>query len=98
MDTGRLRASGKIKKAGWFSLRPKATIVFDVDYAAFVNDGTAPHIIRPRNARVLRFVVGGQVVYARVVHHPGTRANPFLDRALREVVGGTRWHVVANAD
>lgn len=98
VDTGRLRSSGKIKKAGWFSFRPKATIVFDVDYAAFVNDGTAPHIIRPRNARVLRFVVGGQVVYARVVHHPGTRANPFLDRALREVVGGTRWHVVANAD
>lgn len=93
VDTGRLRASGKIQYSSTFGFRPKATIIFDTDYAAFVNDGTAPHVIRPRNARVLRFVVGGKVVYAKVVHHPGTRANPFLDRALREVVGGHGWRV-----
>jgi hypothetical protein len=93
VDTGRLRASGKIKYSGLFSFRPKATVVFDVEYAAMVNDGTRPHIIRPKNASVLRFTVGGQVVYARVVHHPGTRPNPFLDRALREVVGGRGWTV-----
>lgn len=98
VDTGRLRASGKVSYSGLFSFRPKATIVFDVDYAQMVNDGTRPHVIRPKNAKVLRFVVGGRVVYAKVVHHPGTRANPFLDRALREVVGGTRWHVVPNVD
>lgn len=50
-----------------------------------MNDGTRPHIIRPKNKQVLRFRVGGQVVFAKVVHHPGTRAQPFLDRALREV-------------
>jgi hypothetical protein len=57
----------------------------DVEYAQMVHDGTRPHVIRPRNAQVLRFRVGGQVVFARVVNHPGTRAQPFLDRALREV-------------
>lgn len=57
----------------------------DLEYAGFVNDGTSPHIIRPRRAQVLRFNVGGRTVYAKVVHHPGTRARPFLDRALREV-------------
>jgi len=93
VDTGRLRSSGKVSYSGLFTFRPKATIVFDVEYAAMVNDGTRPHIIRPKNARVLRFVVGGRVVYARVVHHPGTRANPFLDRALREVVSGHGWTV-----
>lgn len=98
VDTGRLRASGKISYSGLFSFRPKATIVFDVDYAQMVNDGTRPHAIRPKNASVLRFVVGGRVVYAKVVHHPGTRANPFLDRALREVVGGRGWQIVPNAD
>lgn len=50
-----------------------------------VNDGTRPHIIRPKNAKTLRFKVGGRVVYAKVVHHPGTRPRPFLDRALNEV-------------
>lgn len=57
----------------------------DLEYARFVNDGTAPHQIRPTRARALRFRVGGRIVFARVVNHPGTRARPFLDRALREV-------------
>lgn len=93
VDTGRLRASGKIQYSGLFSFRPKAKVIFDVDYAAAVNDGTAPHIIRPRNAQALRFRIGGRVVYARVVHHPGTRPNPFLDRALREVTRPAGWTV-----
>ena len=50
-----------------------------------VNDGTKPHIIRPKNAKALAFKIGGRVVFAKVVHHPGTKAQPFLDRALREV-------------
>lgn len=85
VDTGRLRASIQGELTRSWTLRPRFTVGSNVEYAAYVNDGTRPHIIRPRNARALRFMVGGQVVYARVVHHPGTRANPFLDRALREV-------------
>lgn len=85
VDTGRLRASGRVEFRRLWTLRPQVTISFNTDYAEYVNDGTRPHIIRPRRARALRFTVGGQVVYARVVRHPGTRANPFLDRALREV-------------
>ncbi|WP_234467785.1 hypothetical protein [Streptomyces sp. MBT62] len=48
-----------------------------------VLDGTRPHIIRPRRARALRFEVGGEVVFAGKVRHPGTRPNDFLARALR---------------
>lgn len=94
VDTGRLRASGKIQYSGLFTFRPKATVIFDVSYAAMVNDGTRPHIIRPKTKQVLKFTVGGRTVYAKVVHHPGTRANPFLDRALREVVGPAGWSIV----
>lgn len=67
------------------TLRPTVTVGTDVEYAPFVHDGTRPHIIRPRRAQALRFAVGGRIVYARRVRHPGTRARPFLDRALREV-------------
>ncbi|SOE31806.1 hypothetical protein [Streptomyces sp. OK228] len=48
-----------------------------------VLDGTRPHIIRPRNKRYLRFEVGGDVAFAKLVRHPGTRPNNFLARALR---------------
>lgn len=47
-----------------------------------VLQGTRPHLIRPRRASVLRFEVGGRVVFAKLVRHPGTRANDFMRRAL----------------
>lgn len=51
--------------------------------ALFVMNGTRPHVIRPVRAAALRFTVGGRVVYARVVHHPGNKPNDFLQKALR---------------
>lgn len=93
VDTGRLRASIEGRLNRTWTLRPQFTVGSNVEYASYVHDGTRPHIIRPRNARALRFVVGGQVVYARVVHHPGTAARPFLDRALREVTAGRGYRI-----
>lgn len=85
VDTGRLRASIRIESRRNLGLRTLYTIGSDVYYAPYVNDGTRPHTIRPKKGEALRFTVGGRVVFARVVHHPGTRARPFLDKALREV-------------
>lgn len=48
--------------------------------------GTRPHLITPRTGRAVRFNSRGRMVYARVVHHPGTRPNPFLVKALREAI------------
>lgn len=51
----------------------------------YVVNGTRPHKIFPkRPGGVLRFEVGGRVVYARYVSHPGTRPNNFLLEALRQ--------------
>lgn len=68
-------------------------------YAIFVNEGTRPHEIRPRNAKMLAFnwtkgsyyskpEGGGKwqykgkqdlgLFFAKVVHHPGTKARPFM--------------------
>lgn len=49
----------------------------------YVLGGTRPHVIRPVRARALRFTVGTQTVYAKVVMHPGTQPNNFLRDALR---------------
>jgi hypothetical protein len=51
--------------------------------ALYVVGGTRPHVIRPVRARALRFTIGGQVVYAKAVFHPGTKPNDFLRQALR---------------
>lgn len=50
----------------------------------FIQQGTRPHTIAPRRARMLRFYwpKAGSVVFARRVQHPGTKPNQFYQRAL----------------
>lgn len=53
--------------------------------AFFVIKGTRKHLIRPRKkGGVLVFTTHGKKVFTRLVHHPGTKPNPFMSRALRE--------------
>lgn len=75
-------------------------------YTPFIVEGTRPHTIVPRNARVLHFrTAAGVDVFARRVNHPGTRPNDFTRRAvlpllpevqesfsliMREVFGGAQ--------
>jgi len=74
--TGRLKRSIKRKVRG-----TKGEVRAEAPYAVFVEKGTRPHIIRPVRARALRFQVGGEIVFAKLVHHPGTKPNPFMRRA-----------------
>jgi hypothetical protein len=54
-----------------------------------VHGGTKPHIIVPKSpAGILRFRTRtGATVFTKLVHHPGTAANPFMVRALKRVFG-----------
>jgi phage gpG-like protein len=47
----------------------------DVKYAAIHEFGgtTPPHDIIPTKAQALAFAIGGKMVFAKVVHHPGSR-------------------------
>lgn len=68
---------------------PEARVVSRTDHAAMLHQGTPPHIIRPRFKKMLVFFSrkAGRVLTVSKVHHPGTKANPFLLRALRAVFG-----------
>ena len=74
--TGRL-AGSIVKEIG----DAEAEVQVLAPYAVFVEKGTAPHEIRPVNASVLAFEAGGRIVFTPLVKHPGTRANPFMERA-----------------
>lgn len=52
-------------------------------YALYVHEGTRPHEIRPKNKKVLANKRTGQV-FGKVVHHPGTQPNRFLERAVEK--------------
>lgn len=54
-------------------------------YLAIQHAGApGPWEIRPGRARALRFTLGGRVVYAARVTHPGLRPRPWLEAALLE--------------
>jgi phage gpG-like protein len=50
---------------------------------------TKPHVIEARNALALRFTVGGKVVFARSVNHPGSLIpeRSYLRSSLAELRG-----------
>lgn len=56
-------------------------------YGAMLEKGTDPHDIHPIRKKALKFMVGGDVVFAKVVHHPGTKPKPFMHPALAEKRG-----------
>ncbi len=90
--TGTLRAS----------LRMTVTVVGDdvvgtvstpTRYGQFVHDGTKPHVILPKAKKALKFRMKGATVFARKVRHPGTKARPFLWRAVQEIAPGDDYEI-----
>lgn len=75
---------------GYRMLRAADGVFFEVEASNHIallhHEGSRPHLITPHHGRALRFKSRGRVVYARVVLHPGTRPNPYLVTALREVI------------
>jgi hypothetical protein len=84
VDTGRLRASGRMKVVVR-ARGPRGVVEYPVNYAAAVHDGSAPHIIKARRRKSLKFEMNGQTVYAKAVRHPGSQGRPFLRQAGQEV-------------
>lgn len=59
--------------------RFEGTIRATASHASFVEGGTRPHVIEPRRTRALRFAgAGGQLHFAKIVRHPGTKPMPFM--------------------
>ena len=76
-----------------------------VPHLPYVVYGTRPHMIYPRAAQALRWIdeESSEARFAKYVHHPGTRPNPFIwqtedamrsrapliaERVFRSMLGG----------
>ncbi len=64
----------------------EAQVTAQASYAPYVEKGTAPHEIRPVRAYALAFQSGNELVFAKLVHHPGTKPNPFMQRAAEDTL------------
>jgi len=54
------------------------------NYGVFVHEGTRPHIIKPKKKKSLRWSPPGGDVFAKEVHHPGYKGDPYLYNAAQE--------------
>lgn len=84
VDTGLLRASGRFSVALGAS-QVTGQIVYDTEYAAAVHNGRRALTIRARGRKSMRFVVDGQVIFARAVRQPARAGRPYLSSALFQV-------------
>jgi phage gpG-like protein len=66
----------------------------DVKYAKIHEFGgqTPPHDIYPSKAKALHFTIGGREVFAKVVHHPGSKMpeRSFMRSSLADMRGEIR--------
>lgn len=77
-QTGNLRRS--INRRVFSGL--KGIVSTDEKYGEYVEFGTRPHTIYPKNKKMLAFKVGGKMVFARKVNHKGSRPYPFMQPAF----------------
>ena len=54
---------------------------YKTSYSRFVEFGTKPHIIEPKDAKALYWPGAQHPV--KIVHHPGTKANDYMGRLVR---------------
>jgi HK97 gp10 family phage protein len=62
----------------------EGTVGIGASYGKFVVEGTAPHEIQAPIGGVLSFLVAEKRVFTPIVHHPGTKPNPFMQKAVDE--------------
>jgi hypothetical protein len=86
-------------KIGWAMYRDERGLYFEAGssartpdgkpYPLYVEYGTRPHVIRPKRPDGTLHWVGndGMSHFAKQVHHPGTRAQPFMRPSLDDIRG-----------
>ena len=79
-DTGNLRNSITVENLGPYASAIGPTAA----YGRYVEEGTGPHIIKPRNARALHF----NGIFTSRVSHPGTRPQPYMRPAAEKHLPG----------
>lgn len=63
----------------------KNKVIANADYSAALEYGTKPHLIEPKSAKFLHFQKDGKDVFAKIVHHPGTKPLAIMRNAALKV-------------
>lgn len=64
-----------------------------VPYTKFVYFGTRLHVIKPKKMKALANKKSGQI-FGKSVNHPGTKANPYFEKAKEQLASDVSEEVV----
>jgi len=65
-------------------------VVYKVpEYTKFVEFGTSPHVIYPKNGKALKFNIAGKDIFVKKVNHPGTTPKPFIRHTINTKLQST---------
>lgn len=78
---------GELKNSIRFNITDEGIEIIMAQHGIYVEFGTIPHIIRPVNAKALKFKVDGKTIFAKEVHHPGTDPQPFIRPTFHAKLG-----------
>lgn len=53
-------------------------------YGRYLEDGTSPYDIFPKDAKALHFFIGANEIFAKIVHHPGIAARNYMSSSLTD--------------
>jgi hypothetical protein len=83
-----LRPSGYLRSSCRALREPDGSVIIGptAPYGIWVNNGTPPHVIESHGPWPLRNRATGQV-FGPIVHHPGTRPQPFITDSLSAIAG-----------
>jgi hypothetical protein len=85
VQTNRLRGSMRASKARIEGQTVASGIGSNVEHAAAMEFGSAPHRIEAKNGKALRFFAG-KPVFCKWVNHPGTQPREFTQRGIADTM------------
>lgn len=83
-DTGNLKNSIQAKTPDALT----GIVSVGAAYGWFVEAGTRPHEIRPKNGKFLKFAGRNGTVFTSKVSHPGTKPQPYIEPAVERRLPG----------
>ena len=63
-------------------------VISMLEYGKYVEFGSNPHVIEPKDKKALKFEVGGETVIVKKVWHPGVRPTYFVRNTILNKLPG----------
>ncbi len=66
----------------------RGLLISMMEHGKYIEFGSNPHVIRPKNKKFLKFEIDGKEIFAKEVKHPGNRPTYFIRNTILNKLPG----------